>query len=168
MHNQPKYKPLRPSTFFADGRASRPPVEDTVAREHLNDTAPSHTGKAGNAYLRAIPLRITEELVREGQTRFNAFCSPCHDRTGSGNGMIVQRGYRQPPSLHIDRLRQVPDGYLFDVMTTGFGVMPSYKQQIPVQHRWAIVAYVRALQLAQAATLADVSAAGRAQLEGER
>jgi mono/diheme cytochrome c family protein len=167
MHNQPKYKPLRESTFFADGRASRPIVEGTVARGDVAD-GPTVTGRiAGGAFLPRLQAPMTAEMLAHGRERFDVFCSVCHDRAGTGNGMIVQRGFRRPPSLHDARLRQAADGYLFDVITNGFGVMPPYAAQVPVDDRWAIVAYVRALQLSQHAQLADVPADARPQLEQE-
>ena len=159
MHDQPKYKPLKASAFFADGRDSRPLVADTVARGHLDDDALLHTGKTGAAFAVEFPFPVTGDVLARGQERFNIYCSPCHDRTGSGDGMIVRRGYRRPPSFHIDRLRAAPPGYFFDVITHGFGVMPDYASQVPVNDRWAIVSYIRALQLSQHATLSDVPAA---------
>jgi len=164
MHDQAKYKPFRPSPFFADGRDVRPLVPDTVARGHLDDDPLLYTGKSGDAFATEFPFPVTAEVLARGQQRYNIYCTPCHDRTGGGNGMIVQRGYRRPPSFHIDRLRQQPVGYFFDVMTNGFGVMPNYAQQVPVRDRWAIVAYLRALQLSQHATLDDVPPADRAKL----
>src|SRR5207245_3964336 len=145
MHDQPKYRPGRVSSFFADGRASRPLVPGTVARGHLDDDALLYAGKSGDAFADTFPFPVSRDVLQRGQERYNIFCSPCHDRVGSGGGMIVLRGYRRPPAFHIDRLRQQPAGYFFDVITRGFGVMPSYAEQIPVRDRWAIVAYVRAL-----------------------
>jgi mono/diheme cytochrome c family protein len=167
MHDQPKYLPLQPSAFFDDGRASRPLVQGTVARGQLDDTSPSHTGKAGGTYLRRLPRAVTRPLLERGRERYDIFCSPCHDRTGYGGGMIVLRGFRRPPSFHQDRLREAADGYLFEVVSQGFGVMPSYASQVPVDDRWAIVAYVRALQLSQHAQLDDVPDEERARLEAE-
>jgi mono/diheme cytochrome c family protein len=167
MHDQPKYIPLRPSDFFADGRSSRPLIEGTVARGHLNDDAPFYTGKGPDGKpLDTFPFPITKEVIERGQERYNVYCSPCHDRLGNGDGMIVQRGFRKPPSYHIDRLRQVPHGYMYDVITNGFGAMPDYAAQIPPRDRWAIVAYVRALQWSQNAKLDDVPPEARAQLQG--
>jgi mono/diheme cytochrome c family protein len=166
MQDQPKYLPLQPSKFFADGRSSRPLVPGTVARGHLNDDAAYYTGKQANEPVAALPVPVTAELLQRGRERYNIYCSPCHDRVGNGEGMIVQRGYRRPPSLHIDRLRAAPVGYFFDVITNGFGVMPRYRVQIPPADRWAIVAYVRALQLSQHATLGDVAPVARTQLVG--
>jgi mono/diheme cytochrome c family protein len=156
MHNQPKYKPLRASNFFQDGSSARPLVEGTVARGTLQEDAAFFTGKVGTQLVKELPFPATREVLDRGQQRYDIFCAPCHDRTGSGNGMVVQRGYRQPPSMHIDRLRNVEDGHFFDVMTNGFGAMPDYKAQISVRDRWNIVAYLRALQLSQHAAAADV------------
>lgn len=156
MQDQPKYIPLRPSSFFADGRSERPLVEGTVARGHLNADAAFYTGKVDGKPLETFPFPVTPAVLERGQERFNIYCAPCHDRLGTGNGMIVRRGYRHPPSYHIDRLRQVPVGYLFDVITNGLGAMPDYAAQVDPRDRWAIVAYVRALQLSQHASPADV------------
>jgi hypothetical protein len=156
MHDQPKYTPLRESDFFPDQRASRAPVEGTVARGLLNDDELLHTGKIGGQPAAEFPFPVTREVLDRGRERFDIFCSPCHGRTGAGDGMIVRRGYRQPPTYHQDRLRQVPPGYFVDVMTNGFGAMPDYRSQVPPRDRWAIAAYVRALQLSADATLSDV------------
>jgi mono/diheme cytochrome c family protein len=149
MHNQPKYRGLRPSAFFADGSSARPLVEGTVARGTLQEDEAFFTGKIDKVTVKEFPFPIDEHVIDRGQERFNIFCAPCHDRTGGGNGMVVQRGYKQPPSYHIDRLRQADVGYFFDVITNGFGVMPDYRAQIAPRDRWAIVAYIRALQLSQ-------------------
>jgi hypothetical protein len=156
MHNQPKYKPLRASNFFQDGSSARPLVDGTVARGTLQEDAAFFTGKVGSQLVKELPFPVTREVLDRGQQRYDIFCAPCHDRTGGGNGMIVQRGYRQPPSMHIDRLRNVENGHFFDVMTNGFGAMPDYKAQISARDRWNIVAYLRALQLSQHAAAADV------------
>jgi mono/diheme cytochrome c family protein len=156
MHNQPKYRPLRASNFFGNGSSARPLVEGTVARGTLREDAAFFTGKVGGQLVRELPFPVTQEVLDRGQERYDIFCAPCHDRTGGGNGMVVQRGYRQPPSYHIERLRQVEAGYFFDVMTNGFGVMPDYRAQITPRDRWNIVAYIRALQLAQYAQRADI------------
>jgi len=156
MHDQPKFKPLAENTFYADLRSARPPVEGTVARGQLHEDSYFNTGKVGNNPGDYMPFPVTPEIMARGQERFDIYCSPCHSRVGDGNGMIVQRGYRRPPSFHIDRLRKAPLGYFFDVMTNGFGAMPDYASQIPPRDRWAIVAYIRALQLSQGATAADV------------
>ena len=164
MQDQPKFIPLRPSAFFADGRSERPLVEGTVARGHLDADTAFYTGMVNGKPVASFPFPITRDVLNRGQERFNIYCSPCHDKLGTGNGMIVQRGYRHPPSYHIDRLRQVPDGYIFDVITNGFGAMPDYAAQVPAQDRWAIVAYIRVLQYSQHAPLADVPPDARPQL----
>ena len=166
MYDQPKFIPLRPTDFFGDGRSERPLPEGTVARGHLNDDVAFYTGKAPDGKpVDEFPFPVTGDVLERGRDRFNVYCSPCHDRQGEGNGTIVKRGLRHPPSYHIDRLRQVPNGYLFDVITSGFGAMQDYAAQIPPRDRWAIVAYVRALQLSHHATMGDVPQAFRAQLE---
>ena len=164
MHNQPKYIPLRDSQFFRDGSSARPIVEDTVARGTLQEDAAFYTGKENGTELTTLPFPLTQEVLDRGEQRFNIYCAPCHDRTGSGQGMIVRRGYRQPPSYHIDRLRQAPIGHFFDVMTNGFGAMPDYRAQIAPRDRWAIAAYIRALQLSQHASESDVPAEDRPKL----
>ena len=156
MHNQPKYRPLRAATFFADGSSARALVEGTVARGTLQEDAAFFTGKVGNTPVKELPFPVDDQVLARGQDRFNVFCSPCHDATGSGRGMIVQRGYRQPPSLHDERLRIADAGYFFDVMTNGFGVMPDYRMQLSARDRWAVIAYIRALQLSQHADKADI------------
>jgi mono/diheme cytochrome c family protein len=164
MHDQPKYQPLEPSAFFDDGRASRPRVRGTVARGRLDDDVLYVTGKTDTGLSEVFPAPVTRATLDRGHQRYDIYCSPCHDRAGTGQGMIVMRGYKQPPSLHEERLRGMAPGYFFDVMTNGFGVMPSYAAQVPVDDRWAIAAYVRALQLSQHATLADLPADARAAL----
>jgi len=164
MQDQPKFVPLRPSAFFADGRSERPLVEGTVARGHLNENAAFFTGKNGDKPVEAFPFPVTRDVLQRGQERFNIYCAPCHDRLGYGNGMIVRRGYKRPPSYHMDRLRQVPPGYIFDVITNGFGAMPDYATQVEPADRWAIVAYVRTLQYSQNASVNDVPADARAEL----
>jgi mono/diheme cytochrome c family protein len=166
MHDQPKYQPYEASSFFPDHRAARPVVEGTVARGHLNEDRWFYEGRGpANETVAQFPAPVTAAMLKRGHERFDIYCSPCHDRTGSGNGMIVQRGYIKPASFHDDRLRDAPVGHFFNAMTSGFGVMPSYAVQIPPADRWAIVAYVRALQLSQNATLADVPPDARGELE---
>jgi len=165
MHDQPKYQPLEASDFFADGRASRPLPPGTIARGQLNDDTHLYSGKVGNKFADTLPFPISAAVLEHGQERFNIFCSPCHGRLGNGEGMVVRRGFRHPPSFHIDRLRQAPVGYYFDVVTNGFGSMQDYSAQIPVRDRWAIVAYIRALQLSQHAVLTDVPDTERKQFE---
>lgn len=156
MHNQPKFKPLRQNDFYADKRSSRPIIEGTIARGQLNEDRYLYTGKIGANPGDVFPYPVTREVVDRGQQRFTIYCTPCHSALGDGNGMIVQRGLRRPPSFHDERLRKAPVGHFFDVMTNGFGAMPDYASQIPVNDRWAIIAYIRALQLSQNATPADV------------
>jgi mono/diheme cytochrome c family protein len=211
MHDQPKYKPLRESIMFRDGRASRPLPEGVVARGFLRDDSEYYTGKVGQSpsnglmgtqpmgetgttsdtqrtaaglnptgqqtqagtgqgaqaaapaatgefagYTTTFPFPIDKAALDRGQERFNIYCAVCHGRLGDGNGMIPKRGYRQPPTYHQDRLRNAPVGYIFDVVTNGFGAMPDYSAQIPVDDRWKIVAYIRVLQLSQQGTTADV------------
>jgi mono/diheme cytochrome c family protein len=159
MFDQPKVRPLQASTFFADGRASRPLPEDTVARGDLRGNELLFTGRIGGVVADAFPFAVTKEVLDRGQERFDIFCSPCHGRTGYGDGMIVQRGFKAPPSFHGDRLRQAPAGHFFEVMTTGFGVMYDYRSRVSPEDRWAIAAYIRALQLSQHASAADLDAA---------
>jgi mono/diheme cytochrome c family protein len=158
MQNQPYQRPLVQSDFYTDKRSARPIIAGTVARGHLDADAYFFTGKIGNNDGDYLPFPVTAEVLARGQQRFNIYCSPCHSEIGDGNGMIVQRGYKRPPSYHIDRLRKAPIGYFFDVMTNGFGAMPDYSQQVQPADRWAIAAYIRALQLSQHATDADVPA----------
>jgi mono/diheme cytochrome c family protein len=165
MHDQPKYVPLRQSSFFNDSRSARPLVEGTVARGQLRDDELMFTGKVKGEDATVFPMPVDAAVMARGQERFNIYCSPCHGRTGLGDGMIVRRGYRRPPSLHQDRLRNAPVGHFFDVMTNGFGAMPDYAAQIRAADRWAIAAYIRALQLSEHATLADVPAADRSQIQ---
>jgi mono/diheme cytochrome c family protein len=165
MQDQPKYKDLRGSAFFDDKRSARPVVEDTVARGFLYADQRFLTGKENGQPIAALPMPLTRALLERGRQRFGIYCTPCHGLTGNGLGVIVQRGYRQPPSFHIDRLREAPVGYFFDVETRGFGSMMDYAAQIPAPDRWAIAAYVRALQLSQRTTIADVAADARPALE---
>lgn len=166
MHDQPRYKPLARSTFFGDERSARPLPEDTVARGHLRDGALFFTGKLGADFADAFPFPVDAALLQRGRERFGIYCSPCHGQVGRGDGMVPRRGFRnKPASFHVDRLRQKPAGYFFDVISNGFGAMQDYAAQIPVRDRWAIVAYVRALQLSQDAGLQDVPPGERARLE---
>ncbi len=156
MHDQPRFKPLRKSDFYADLRSSRPILDGTIPRGQLRDDTYFYTGKVGNQDGDEMPFPVTMQVLARGRERFNIYCAPCHSRVGDGNGMIVQRGYRRPPSYHIDRLRKAPLGHFYDVITNGFGAMPDYASQVQPQDRWAIIAYIRALQLSQSATRADV------------
>ncbi len=194
MHNQPKFIPLRSSEFFADRRSARYPVAGTVSRtengvlpdcpasgaelcresqivdrEQLDPNSYFLTGKHGNIYGNELPLPsgTAEErmqVLQRGQQRFNIYCTPCHSRVGDGNGMIVQRGYKRPPSFHVQRLRNAPLGYFYDVISNGFGGMPDYGAQVKPADRWAIAAYIRALQLSQKAAESDVAQEDRDKL----
>jgi hypothetical protein len=166
MANQPKYKPQGKSTFFEDGRAERPRVANTVARGEVVPDDSFHTGKTGGAYMREPPVPVTRELMLRGQERYDVYCAVCHDRVGRGDGMVVRRGFRRPQSFHTDRLRGEPAGYFFDAISNGFGVMPSYAGSIPTADRWAIIAYIRALQRSQQARLDDVPPEEQARLQG--
>lgn len=158
MHDQPRFKPLAESDFYPDMRSAREPVEGTVARGQLHEDTYFYTGLVGDKPGDYMPFPVTKDVLERGQQRFDIYCTPCHSRMGDGNGVVVQRGYQRPPSYHTDRLRNAPLGYFFDVMTNGFGAMPSYAAQIAPRDRWAIVAYIRALQLSQNASSADVPA----------
>ena len=160
MQDQPKYKYLRGSEFFSDGRSARPLVENTVARGQLQEDSVFYTGmvqgKNGPEPTSEFPIQITKEVLDRGQERFNIYCSPCHGQLGNGLGMIVQRGFKQPPSYHIDRLRQAPVGHFFDVMTNGYGAMWKYSAQVEPRDRWAIAAYIRVLQASQDTNINDL------------
>jgi len=156
MQEMPYQRPLVESNFYADRRSERPIIPGTVARGHLDADTYFYTGKIGDNDGDYLPFPVTAQVLARGQQRFNIYCSPCHGEAGDGNGMIVQRGYKRPPSYHIDRLRRAPIGYFFDVMSNGFGAMPDYAEQVQPADRWAIAAYIRALQLSQHATEADV------------
>jgi len=161
MHDAPRYDPYESSAIFRNESSAQPLVAGTeprtdVAGAVLDEDELLNTGKQAGQIANVFPFAITRADMDRGEERFNIYCSPCHGRTGEGNGMVVQRGYRRPPSFHIDRLRQADPGHFFDVMTNGFGAMPDYKVQIAPRDRWAIVAYIRALQLSQHAAAADV------------
>ena len=151
MANQPRENPLSPSQFFADGRSARPIAENTVARGSLETDALT-VPKDSNAF----PLPLTKELLQHGQERYSIFCQPCHGIQGDGLGMVAMRGMKHPPSYHQERLRAEPNGYIYDVVTNGFGAMYGYSSQIPPRDRWAIIAYVRALQLSRNATVSEL------------
>jgi mono/diheme cytochrome c family protein len=196
MARQPYYRPLEPSKFFSDGMSARPVVPGTVARGTFLPDPAFTTGKVGvtqrdmmaarvvgmagrqpfaaaaltmqfDGHVDTIPVEVSKQVLLRGQERFNIFCSHCHDRAGTGDGMIVRRGFARPPSLHIDRLRQAPPGYLFQVITRGHGAMPEHGSLVPVRDRWAVVAYIRALQLSRNARLDDVPEGERPKLEGK-
>src|SRR6202022_2089695 len=151
MANQPRQNPLSPSDFFADGRSERPVLENTVVRGSIADEA-LFVPKDSHAF----PVQVSMELLERGQERYAIFCSPCHGLQGDGNGMVAMRGMKHPPSYHQERLRQVPNGYIYEVITNGFGAMLGYSAQVPPRDRWAIVAYVRALQLSRNAKVSDL------------
>jgi hypothetical protein len=182
MADQPSYRPLQASTFFEDGRSARPLVPDTVARGQLRDDVQLYVGRIDEAatqprYVDTFPILITRPVLQRGRERFNIYCSVCHDRLGTGQGVVVRRGFIRPPSFHNGEsrglkgsLRDAPVGYYFEVATNGFGAMPAHAEQISPHDRWAIIAYIRALQLSQRATLDDVPEPDRDRLEngGER
>lgn len=151
MADQPKAKPLEPSDFFADGRSERPLIENTVARGSVADDDLVVPGDSN-----AFPLPVNIDLLKRGQERYNIFCSPCHGLQGDGNGMVAMRGMKHPPNYHEERLRQMPNGHYYDVISNGFGAMYSYSAQVPPRDRWAIIAYIRALQLSRNAKLSDL------------
>lgn len=157
MYDQPRHDPLEESEFFADGRSARPLVPGTVYRGQPDSQSVLVTGRQDGRFVEELPVRLNKQLLERGRERFDIYCSVCHGRTGEGNGMVVLRGFRRPPSYHSDRLRGVPVGYLYDVVTHGFGAMPAYDHQIPLDDRWAIVAYVRALQFSQFAKAEELS-----------
>jgi mono/diheme cytochrome c family protein len=166
MRDQPRYEALEASAFFSDGQAARPVVEGTVARGQLNEDDAFYRGKVEGEFVAQMPLELDRALLERGQERFNIYCALCHGPTGDGDGMIVRRGMKRPPSLHIQRLRDAPAGHYFDVITHGFGLMPRYAVQIEPRDRWAITAYVRVLQRSQNASLKDVPDDERTKLEG--
>lgn len=153
MADQPYRQPLESSEFFADGMASRHPPAGTVAREHVEDY---FTGKTEGKAIVTPPSEVTLELLERGRERYNIFCSPCHDRLGTGQGMIVRRGFPRAHSFHQPRLREAPDRHFFEVITRGFGAMPSYADAVPPADRWAVISYIRALQLSRNVRLAEL------------
>ena len=167
MADQPRYDPLEPGPFFADGRGSRDRVPGTVARGELELIEDEHmrTGRVGTRPADVWPMAVTRAVVERGRERYEIFCAPCHDAAGHGDGMVVRRGFRRPGSLHVERLRLAPAGYLVDVMADGFGAMSGFAAQLPPRDRWAVAAYVRALQLSQHVPAADLSPDDRRQLE---
>lgn len=166
MYDQPRYEPLESSALFADGRSARPPVPGTVARGSLHEDRAYFTGSIDDSTFAAeLPFALTRELLERGRERYGIYCAVCHDALGRGNGMVVRRGFKQPPAFTDERLRQERVGYLFDVISRGFATMPAYAEQIPVADRWAIVAYLRALQLSQHAAVQDLPEPWRSELE---
>ncbi len=162
MHDQPKYQPHEESDFFADGIANRPQIEGTVARGQLFDDRLLHEGiDADGALAETLPVALDARMLERGQVVYDVYCAPCHDRAGSGNGMVVRRGFKRPESFHAPRLRQSPPGYFYQVLTNGYGEMSGYRAMIDLEDRWAVVAYVRALQLSQAVPAAELDASDR-------
>ena len=171
MYDQPRFEPYEASDFFDDGASARPLVAGTVPRRDLREQGRSSdelftTGKKAGLLVDSLPFPVDGAVLERGQDRFRIFCTPCHGELGDGRGMIVQRGFNPPPSFHTEELRKKPVGHYFDVMTRGFGTMYSYASRISARDRWAIAAYIRALQLSQHATAGDLSAEDRGQLEG--
>lgn len=167
MYNQPRGDPMKSSDFFADGSASRPLPPHTVAQENFHADASYDTGKIGTNFLTQIPFPVTRRTLERGRECYDIYCAVCHGRTGQGHGIVVQRGFPAPPSYDIDRLRAAPPGYFYNVITRGYGVMFSYANRVEPDDRWAIAAYIRALQLSHHATLADVPPDARAKLEDQ-
>jgi len=168
MHDQPRFEPLEGSSFFADGRSARPRIPGTVARGEALPDPHLLEGRVDGELATELPMPLTHELLERGRERYDIYCSACHDHAGYGEGMVVKRGMKQPPSLHAQRLRESTPGYFFDVITNGFGAMYDYADRISPADRWAIVAYVRALQLSQNVPVASLGDAERARLEGAR
>jgi mono/diheme cytochrome c family protein len=168
MQDQPRYETFEASTFFEDGMSARLPVEGTVARGQLHENEAFYSGREGETPVASIPIEVDASVMQRGRQRYDIYCSRCHGLIGEADGVVVSRGLRRPPRLHIERLRNAPAGHFFDVITHGFGAMPRYAVQIEPHDRWAIVAYVRALQLSQHARLDDVPAEERAELEEAR
>ncbi len=164
MHVQPKYLPYEPTDFFGDGRSERQPVPGTVARGQLRLDELMFSGRENGVVADKFPFPITKADLDRGRERYNVYCTPCHDYTGSGQGMIVQRGFPQPPSYHIQRLRDAPVGHFYEVMTNGFGAMYSYAARVEPADRWRIAAYIRVLQLSRNAKIEDVPESERQKL----
>jgi mono/diheme cytochrome c family protein len=164
MQNGPRYRTFQKSTFYADGLSARPQLTGTLAQEQFSEDELFNTGKVNGQLSQVFPFPVTKEVIRRGQERFNIYCAPCHSQLGDGEGMIVQRGFRKPPSYHIDRLRNALPGHFFDVITNGFGAMTDYAARIAPRDRWAIVAYIRALQLSRTAAVSEIPAEARARL----
>jgi mono/diheme cytochrome c family protein len=165
MQDQPKYIPLRESDFFGDMRSARSLPVGVVARDHLNEDTYLYTGKINGNLGTVFPFPITEQDMKRGQERYTIYCTPCHSPLGDGNGTVVQRGYKRPPAYTDPKVLNTPVGHYFDVMTNGYGAMPDYSSQVGVEDRWRIAAYIKALQLSQQATLADVPPKDRNNLQ---
>jgi len=168
MANQPKAKPLSESDFFSNQANARPIPPHTVERGDARENDAFYTGLTNGTYITQLPVKLTPELLERGRERFDTMCAECHDRTGSGNGMVVLRGFPRPPSYHVPRLRNAPIGHFFDVITNGYGVMYSYAARVEPEDRWAIAAYIRALQLSHNLNASELSSAERQKLETEK
>ena len=169
MQKQPKYMPLSRTLFFPDGRSARPIPDGTIAIDEINNDTPVATGAFGGEFLTTIPIPVTVELLQRGRERYNIYCAPCHSPTGDGNGMIARRGFKQPANLHNEHVKKAPPGYLYAVIVRGSRAMPAYAYQIKsVRDRWAIVAYIRALQLSRSARVSDVPPAEMQRLESKQ
>ncbi len=167
MHNQPKFYPQRGTTLYVDGRSARPQVENTVARGQLHEDSYFYTGLVNGVEGTTMPFPVTMDVLARGQERYNIYCTPCHSRVGNGVGMIVQRGYAKAGNFHTVRLNSAPLGHFFNVITNGYGAMPDYAAQLTPEDRWAVVAYIKALQLSQSAQSGDVPAGEHPQPLGE-
>ena len=165
MADQPKYNPLEESQFFADGKSARPLVPGTVPRNRDLPSVARYEAQASNQEMTAFPIEIGLNELKRGQERYNIYCAPCHGFSGDGDGMIVQRGFTKPPSMHLDRLRNAPPGHFFNVMTNGYGAMYSYAERVSVEDRWKITAYIRALQFSRPSNLNDLPPEDRARLQ---
>lgn len=166
MYDQPRYEAFEASESFVEGTSARTLVPGTVPRGWLREDRAYVTGSVDDStFVSELPFDLSEAVLRRGQERFGIYCAVCHDAAGTGRGMVVRRGYKQPPSLHIERLRQERAGYFYDVITRGFATMPSYAAQIPMADRWAIVAWVRVLQRSQYVDLARLPEALRQEID---
>lgn len=166
MQQQPKYPPLARSWFYPDGRSARPVPAGTIAVDEVSDNSALITGYSNGSFVTSIPVPVTAALLRRGQDRYNIYCSPCHAETGDGNGMIARRGFKHPANLNGDRVKSAPPGYIYAVISNGYGAMADYAYQLKDSNdRWAIVAYIRALELSQGAALSDLNAQERSRLE---
>lgn len=168
MANQPKAKPLSESDFFSNKANARPIPPHTIERGGAHENTEFYTGLTNGTYVTQLPVKLTPELLARGRERFDAMCAECHDRTGSGSGMVVQRGFPQPPSYHVPRLRNAPIGHFFDVITGGYGVMYSYATRVEPRDRWAIAAYIRALQLSHNIKASELTPTEQQKLESEQ
>ncbi len=166
MDDQPKYRAQAASNFFEDGRAMRDPIDGTLPRGFLREDVVYYTGKDKNGKpVKKSPVAPTMEVLKRGRERFNIYCSPCHSRLGDGKGMVVKKGMFPPPTYHQARLRDIEDGHIFDVISNGIRNMPSYRSQVPVSDRWAIINYLRVLQRSQNASLKDIPESEKAKIQ---